>query len=63
LLERITTEIPRSGETKQTHMSFSRPTRLEVDGAASCKVSSCCVTSSAQRQLTNSCKCNDALQI
>ena len=34
----------------------------EADGAHSCSVSSCWVTSSAHRQFTSSCKCRDALQ-
>ena len=50
-----------SPNVAQTYWSFSA-TSVRCDGAHCWRVSSCCVTSSAHRQLTSSWMCNEALK-
>lgn len=45
-----------------TYLSLSLSSPLLLFKVTACKVSKCCVTSSTQRQFTNSWRCKEALQ-
>jgi len=46
----------------ESYLSLSQSSTRVFVSPTACKVSNCCVTSSTQRQLTNSWRCSDARQ-